>query len=269
MQTEIFEQQTRGPVRAAASFAEAARDYMKDGGERRYLPRLLNYFGDIPIDQLDWQAIKQAARTLYPNASPATRNRQCYTPMSAVLKSAGTEFRFKRPKEPDGIVRWLTHGEASRLVAACAPHLRPLVMFLLYTGARAAEALWLDWRCVDLARAHVSFPKTKNGKPRCVALHRDLVAELANLPHRDGYVFRRRDGKALYAGARPQCVSRGQFRHGIPGRRTAGRIDEFPDTRLPPHVGDMVFCRASRLGCVERIGRLENRCHGHALRARQ
>jgi integrase len=68
-------------------------------------------------------------------------------------------------------------------------------MFLLYTGARAGEALWLDWRCVDLARAHVSFHKTKNGTPRGVPLHRDIVAELANLPHRDGEVFRRPDGK--------------------------------------------------------------------------
>jgi integrase len=68
-------------------------------------------------------------------------------------------------------------------------------MFLLYTGARAGEALWLDWRCVDLARAHVSFPKTKNGNPRGVPLHRDLVAELANLPGREGTVFRRPDGR--------------------------------------------------------------------------
>jgi len=69
------------------------------------------------------------------------------------------------------------------------------VIFLLFTGARVGEALWLDWRCTELARAHVSFPKTKNGDPRGVPLHRDLVAVLANLPHRDGCVFRRPDGK--------------------------------------------------------------------------
>jgi integrase len=69
------------------------------------------------------------------------------------------------------------------------------VIFLLLTGARIGEALWLDWRCVDLARAHVSFPKTKNGEPRGAHLHRDIVAELARMPHREGCVFRRPDGE--------------------------------------------------------------------------
>jgi integrase len=151
--------------------------------------------------------------------SPSTRNRQVYAPVSAVLKSAGSALRLRRPKPPPGVTRWLTHDEAARLLAACSPHLRPLVRFLLFTGARAAEALWLDWRCVDLARAHVSFSKTKNGTARGMPLHRDLVAELANLPHRDGCVFRRPDGKpypprpALNASA--GCVFRTAFQTAV------------------------------------------------------
>ena len=47
---------------------------------------------------------------------------------------------------------------------AASGHMRPLIIFLLYTGARVGEALWLDWRNVDLPRAHVTFPKTKNGE---------------------------------------------------------------------------------------------------------
>ena len=76
-------------------------------------------------------------------------------------------------------------------------------MFMLYTGAKAGEALWLDWKCVDLNRAHVSFPKTKNGDPRGVPLHRDLIVELANLPI----------GKAWSFGVR--MVSRIQSQPGI------------------------------------------------------
>jgi hypothetical protein len=33
---------------------------------------------------------------------------------------------------------------ADRLIEACSEHLRPLVIFLLYTGVRIGEALWLD-----------------------------------------------------------------------------------------------------------------------------
>jgi integrase len=84
--------------------------------------------------------------------------------------------------------------EANRLIDACSPHLRPLVIFMFYTGARVGEALWLDWRHVDLERRHVIFEKTKNGEARGVPLHERVVAALANLPHREGEVFRRQDG---------------------------------------------------------------------------
>ena len=195
LQSEIFERHFRGSVSAPEGFAGAAVRYMESGGERRFIAPLLHHFGDMPIDRIDQRAIDRAAAAIRPDGAPATRNRQVYVPVSAILKFAGVTRPVRRLKAPPGIVRWLTPDEAARLIAACSPHLRPLVMFLLYTGARAGEALWLDWSCVDLARAHVSFLKTKNGRPRGVPLHRDLVAELANLPHRDGEVFRRPDGR--------------------------------------------------------------------------
>jgi len=76
-----------------------------------------------------------------------------------------------------------------------------LVIFLLYTGARIGEALWLDWRDIDLTRSHVTFPvdpsdgrRTKNNEPRGVPLHPRVRTALANPPHREGEVFRRPDG---------------------------------------------------------------------------
>jgi integrase len=92
-------------------------------------------------------------------------------------------------------MRWLRIEEADQLIETCSEHLRPLVIFMLYTGARTGEALWLDWRDVDLSRAHVTFPKTKSGEARGVPLHSRVIAALANLPDRTGEVFRRPDGK--------------------------------------------------------------------------
>jgi integrase len=201
IQKDIFERQTCGPVRTSEEFAAAALRYMETGGERRFIAPLLLHFGEISVDQIDQQAIDRAASALYPNGSAGTRNRQVYTPVSAILKFAGVTRDVRRLKAPPGRIRWLAEDEAQRLIAACSPHLRPLMMFLLFTGARLGEALWLNWRCVDLARGHVSFPKTKNGHPRGVPLHRDLVTELASLPHRDGEVFRRPDTKPY---ARPR-----------------------------------------------------------------
>jgi integrase len=91
-------------------------------------------------------------------------------------------------------VRWLKPDEAAQLITACSHHLKSLVIFLFLTGARIGEALGLDWRQVDLNRGHVEFLKTKNGKARGVPLHPMALAALANLPHREGAVFRRPDG---------------------------------------------------------------------------
>ena len=103
-----------------------------------------------------------------------------------------------RPAQPAGRVRWITPVEAERLVEAAAPHLRPLVVFLLCTGARISEALYLDWRDVDLDRRQVQFLNrssggygTKSDDNRGVPLHPRAVAALSALPHRKGAVFRR------------------------------------------------------------------------------
>jgi integrase len=195
LQIEIFENHVHGPAVRIPTFAEAALTHMKKTGARRFMSSLLRYFGDTPIDRIDQQAIDAAANALYRNGGPATRNRAVYSQMSVILKSAGMNISVAQLKTPPGIVRWISPEEATRLVAACSPHLKPLVLFLLYTGARCGEALWLDWGCIDLGRAHVSIPTTKNGDPRGVALHPVLRAAQANLPHRTGCVFLKPDGK--------------------------------------------------------------------------
>jgi integrase len=185
--------------RATATFASAALSYMENGGSTRFLAPIIEHFGTTPLAQVDQDAIDRMARKLYPNSSDATRNRQAYTPTSAVIRHAARRnwcapIILERPAQSAERVRWLTLEEADRLIGACNRHLRPLVIFLLYTGARAGEALWLDWRHVDLERAHVTFAKTKNGEARGVPLHGRVIAALANLPHREGEVFRRPDG---------------------------------------------------------------------------
>jgi len=191
--------------RAVVTFAQAAISYLqnggrnKTGGSKRFLEPVISYFGETLLANIDLDAIEKGAAKTYPKASPATRNRQFFTPTAAVLRHAAKRGWcsmpiLERPRQPPGIIRWLTPAEADRLIQACSSHLRPLVIFLLYTGARAGEALWLDWSNVDLSRAHVTFPRTKNGDARGVPLHPRVVAALANLKHRDGFVFRRPNG---------------------------------------------------------------------------
>lgn len=194
-EAEILTRSIHGDT-ASRSFAEAALSYMEADGERKFVAPLLKEFGRKKLAQIAQDEIDVAARKLYPKAASSTLNRQVYTPMAAILNHAARKGWcpkpvIARPKTPKGRVRWITEEEAERLIEAAAPHLKPLVIFLLSTGARMSEAIYLDWRDVDLSRCHVTFLDTKNGEHRGVPLHPRAVAALANLPHRAGAVFRR------------------------------------------------------------------------------
>ncbi|MBR1231966.1 site-specific integrase [Bradyrhizobium sp. AUGA SZCCT0182] len=212
-EAKILEESIHGS-RATKTFAAAALSYLENGGSKRFTAPVIKHFGTLPLARIDQDALDQGARKLYPNASPSTRNRQFYAIASAILHhAAGRKWCpapiIERPKLPDGRIRWLTIDEADALITACSNHLRPLLIFLLYTGARVGEALWLDWRDVDLRRAHVQFPKTKNGEPRGVPLHPRAVAALANLDGRSAEVFRRPDGKPYSRPKKPGDTSAG------------------------------------------------------------
>jgi hypothetical protein len=75
---------------------------------------------------------------------------------------------------------------------------------------RADGRVNVSWN--DLDRAHVTFPKTKNGDAG-VPLHPRVGAALSLLKHRDGEVFRRPEGKPYSRPGRPrqscQCPRKG------------------------------------------------------------
>lgn len=252
------------------------------------MKRVLEYWRTTPLARIDLDAIEKGAAKVYPNASPQTRNRQFYTPTVAVLRHAAMRQWcvppiVARPQADKGEPRWLTPDEAERLIAAAGKHMRPLVIFLLYTGARAGEALWLDWRNVDLARAHVAFvhsrqadgPKTKTQLSRGVPLHPRVVAALANLPHREGEVFRRPGGKPYArpeklgdtsAGARIEKAFAGaveraglgkRLPHPDPKKAKAGAT--VLETDVTPHVcrhtwATWDYARNRDLGALQKLG---------------
>jgi integrase len=214
--------------KATATFLEAAVGYMEGGGEARFMKPLVDHFAATPLASIDQSAIERAAKTLYPAVTASTLNRQVYTPVSAVLKYAAArglcEHRqIERPAQPKGRVRWLTPAEADKLIGAAADHLRPLVIFLLYTGARLSEALYLDWRHVDLARGHVQFVDTKNGEARGVPLHARVLAALQVLKHREGEVFRRPDDRPYER----KREGGGQIKTAFKGACRRAKIDDF------------------------------------------
>ena len=180
-------------------------------GEQKRLGRIGAALGNVTLGAVDQVAIDNAkARMFRADVSRGTVLRELIVPIRSVLNHAArrgwcTVPPFEVPRQPAGRTRFVTPGEAERLIEAAAPHLRPLFLFLIGTGARVSEALELDWRDVDLQGARAIFWLTKGGNRRIASLPARLVAELARLGHREGPVFRwetlrptkKRDGQPL------------------------------------------------------------------------
>ena len=78
--------------------------------------------------------------------------------------------------------------EEDRILEQSASHLRPLVIFLVDTGARLSEALdvtWADVELPDAARGRVRLMHTKSGRPRQVPLTKRLRGVLASLRRKE------------------------------------------------------------------------------------
>lgn len=99
--------------------------------------------------------------------------------------------------------RYSSASARKKALAACRAALRPLAedtaqvepylqvfyLFQVMTGARRGEAVNLTWDRIDLESKTAFLPETKNGRPRKLALRRDLVELLRELPRTTDRVF--------------------------------------------------------------------------------
>jgi integrase len=89
------------------------------------------------------------------------------------------------PAKPRGRVRFLSHDERRRLLAACAAsgnkRLSPLVALALNTGARQGELLALRWSDIDLNRAQATVQQSKNDERRSLALSSQALGVLREM----------------------------------------------------------------------------------------
>ena len=76
------------PRTGEPTFLSAAVAYIQTTGQKRHLARLIKHFGETPLSEMTQAKIDAAALALAPNVKPATRSRQVYIPVSAVLHLA-------------------------------------------------------------------------------------------------------------------------------------------------------------------------------------
>lgn len=179
------------------TWLDAAVKYIAATGHDEFLEPITEHLAKKPLRRITQQVIDDAAITLYPTGTPQTRNRNLYTPISAVLKHAGLDWKIRRPKGWRGEQRtdWMEPEQAFRLLQAAREVDLEFGIFLctlLYTGPRLSECCRIPCDKVNLAEAFAYIGKTKNGQPRPVHLPPVLVAALANHPR--GLDRRRKDG---------------------------------------------------------------------------
>jgi integrase len=183
---EARRQAVEGHKPASPTFASAVYAYLSAGRSERFLKPIVGHLGDKPLTSIDQSTIDAAAVALYPDATSATRNRQVYSPVSAVLRHAGVTIALRRPKGAGGQRRldWLRPKQAFALLRAARdihPRFAALLVFLLYTGVRLSEALRLEWKDVDLDHAQALIRQTKTGQPITVHLPPPIIKALTAL----------------------------------------------------------------------------------------
>ena len=240
IETDVLRTRWHGERRGSRTFAEAVTSYLeatpRTESTKARVRRLLLALGTATLAEVDQAAaIRLRGTVLRAETKPATYLREVVTPLRAILRAAADQGwcdppRIKAPKAADGRTRYLLPDEAERLIAEASPHLRPLLVFLLGTGARMSEAIYLDWRDVDLKGVRAIFwaDRTKAGKRRNAALSPRVVAALGALPYREGPVFRSQKGRPYADHARRYS---GQIKSAWKGAiRRAGL-----DPELTPH----------------------------------
>lgn len=238
IEAEILRSQWHGERRGTRTLSEAIISYLevepRSESTKGRLRRIRDALGDVRLGTIDQDAATRIKNEmLRRNASPATYTREIVVPLRALLLHAHKRGwcdapNLPSPRQPLGRTRYLLPLEAERLILAAALHLKPLITFLICTGARMSEALELEWRDVDLIGARAIFWRTKNGRRRNVELPPRMLATLDPLPRAADTVF------SLPSGLPFRNTGRnggGQIKTGWAGAIRRARLD----TELTPH----------------------------------
>lgn len=107
-------------------------------------------------------------------------------------------LRFvKKLKQVPGRVRYVKPAEWQRLLSACSPDMRNLVIFARHTGLRRGEILNLQWTDIDWDNKRITVRERKNNTNMIIPIKKSAFNMLTNM-HKTAtsyYVFPGSDGE--------------------------------------------------------------------------
>jgi integrase len=215
-ESELLNRSIFGPGETV-TFAEAAVSYLSEGGEARFLAPVSDKLARWKLKAITQEVADRTAVELYPNASNATRLRQVYAPLCAVLihafkKGWTPKPTIKRPAVKRPVTTWSTPERLGKLVEHTTGQLRRFLFMDAYTGARLSEILRVDWdEDVNLSLRSITFRRTKNGEMRTAYIPDPLLIELSGVPaaERHGRMFQWTAQRSVYAPLRRACARAG------------------------------------------------------------
>jgi len=181
----------------------------EDGFYRNWISGVL---GDKPLVEIvpfDLERLKKIM--LDAGKSPKTTH-YCLAVVRQVFNFAKRNGMFhgdnpvtfvKKPTADNRRLRFLTHEEADRLLAALAnrsPDVHDMALLSLHCGLRAGEIFSLKWQDVDLGRGVLSLLDTKSGKCRSAIMTdsvKDMLAARQTVTIPSGLVFPSRTGERI------------------------------------------------------------------------
>lgn len=150
---------------------------------------LVPYFGGSRLEEITPHMIEQYRNERLRSVRKSSTNRE-----TALLKvmfnlaidwgyaSENPVLKVRQFSEKGNVKeRVLSEEEETRLLAAAAPHLKPILLVLLNTGARRNEILMLKWSAVDLRQRTIRLTRLKSGQNPIVPLNERAAEVLASL----------------------------------------------------------------------------------------
>jgi len=173
------------------TFKQAAKSYIKNGGEIKYLRKIVRYLKNKALQDIYPFDILKMADKLYPNHKGSTKNRQVVTPVRSVFRHAYDRgwcslisirsFKVDKPKRLKAATPIWLHAFTKQCDKDNLPHLAAIVLFMSTTGTRISDSIALRWKDVDFKARTVLLLKTKTDTNATCYLTEELLDRLRRL----------------------------------------------------------------------------------------
>ena len=191
---------------------EKTEDQKSNGQqEAKKQPVFREYFGNKLLSEIDYKTLEdfRDTRKKTPTQHGTERSNRTVNIEMAFLRrilnkavkwemlerspfDRGEDLFFKNTVQRE---RALTEDEVKRLIDACPPYLKAIVITGVYTGLRKGDILNLRWSDVDLEKGAIRVMERKTGKTRNIVVNGDMKTLLQGLPVKCEYLFPNKHGK--------------------------------------------------------------------------